>query len=83
MPMPSLARGLVPLFLMTCAVMELKLDLLTVQMMDLADQTTVMDMLMTLVWRVNHVRKNIFTTYTNVDLLSSQLVNWDNKNSQT
>ena len=45
--------------MMTCAVMELKQDSLIVQMMDLADQTTVLDMLMTLVWRVNHVSNNI------------------------
>ena len=109
--MPSSARDLVSLFLMTCAAMELKQDLLTVQMMDLADQTTAMDTLMMLVWHVNHVRNNIYTTYTDVGLLYSrsqalplhfyfssergeslgtrlgllslQLVNWDNKNSQT
>ena len=57
--MPSLARGLVPFFLMTCAAMELKQDSLIVQVMDLADQTTVLDMLMMLVWRVNHVCNNI------------------------
>ena len=34
--MPSLARGLVPFFLMTCAAMELKQDSLIVQVMDLA-----------------------------------------------
>ena len=61
--MPSLARELVPLFLMTCAAMELKQDLLTVQMMDLADQTTATDMLMTLVWHVNHVRNNMHNLY--------------------
>ena len=60
--MPSLARELVSLFLMTCAAMELKQDLLIVQVMELADQTTAMDMLMMLVWHVNHVRNNIYTS---------------------
>ena len=43
---------------MTCAVMELNQDLLTVQVMDLAIQTTVMDMLMMLAYSVNHVCNN-------------------------
>jgi len=56
-PMPPLARELVPFFLMTCAAMELKQDSLIVQVMDLADQTTAMDTLMTLVWCVVKVSK--------------------------
>ena len=56
-PMPPLARDLVPFFLMTCSVMELKQDLLTVQVMELAIQTTVLDMLMMLVWCVEKVSK--------------------------
>ena len=56
-PMLPLARELVPFFLMTCAAMELKQDSLIVQVMDLADQTTAMDTLMTLVWCVVKVSK--------------------------
>ena len=54
-----LARELVPFFLMTCAVLDQKPDLLTVQVMALAIQTTVMDMLMMLVWCVVKVSKQV------------------------
>ena len=57
--MPPLARELVPFFLMTCAVLDQKPDLLTVQVMALAIQTTVMDMLMMLVWCVVKVSKKL------------------------
>ena len=57
--MPSLARELAPFFLMTCAVLDQKQDLLTVQVMELAIQTTVMDMLMMLVWCAVKVSKQV------------------------
>ena len=55
--MLPLARELAPFFLMTCAVLDQKQDLLTVQVMELAIQTTVMDMLMMLVWCAVKVSK--------------------------
>lgn len=58
--MLPLARELAPFFLMTCAVLDQKQDLLTVQVMELAIQTTVMDMLMMLVYSVNHVRNKYY-----------------------
>ena len=55
--MLPLARDLVTFFLMTCSVMELKQDLLIVQVMELAIQTTVLDIEMMLVWCVVKVSK--------------------------